>query len=322
MRISIVLCTWNGERYLGPQLDSLLAQTRRPDEIVVADDVSSDGTWALLEAFTARARALGIDVDLRRNPVNLGYVGNFSAGLLRATGDLLFLCDQDDVWHPEKLERMEAEFLRRPGLGLLHTDARLVDADGGDLGCSLFEALEMTREELEAEHSGRAFEVQLRRNTVTGATAALRSALLPGVLPVPAGWVHDEWLAMAFSMRSQVDCLEWPSIDYRQHGANQIGIRRRTAAEKLFNPHVDKRGFMAVVAGRLEHVLSTGPGLGLPPEQLREVAGKAAHSRFRAELPRSAPRRVGAVLREVRTGRYRRYSSGLRSILSDLVDLN
>lgn len=322
MRISIVLCTWNGERFLPAQLDSLLAQSRRPDEIVIADDVSSDGTWALLEAFAERARAHGIDVDLYRNPVNLGYVLNFSAGLQRATGDLLFLCDQDDVWHPEKLERMEAEFLRRPGLGLLHTDARLVDADGGDLECGLFEALEMTPEEIAAEHEGRAFDVQLRRNTVTGATAALRSALLPGVLPVPEGWIHDEWLAIAFSTRGMVDCLEWPSIDYRQHGGNQIGIRRRTTAEKLFNPQVDKRGFMDIVARRLEHILRTEPGLGMPEDQRREMEGKAVHARFRAGLPRSAPARVAAVLREALSGRYRRYSSGLRSILSDLVDLN
>lgn len=322
MRISIVLCTWNGERHLQPQLDSLLAQTRRPDEIVVADDLSADGTWALVDAFATRARGLGIEVDVRRNPVNLGYVENFSAGLRRATGDLLFLCDQDDVWHVEKLARMEAEFLRRPGLGLLHTDARLVDAAGADMQCSLFEALEMTADEIGGEHAGRAFEVLLRRNTVTGATAALRAALLPGVLPVPAGWVHDEWLAIAISTRAEVDCLEWPSIDYRQHGANQIGIRRRTTAEKLFNPHVDKRGFMDVVARRLEHVLHTQSGLCLAPGQLRELTGKAVHSRFRADLPRSAPRRVAAVLREARTGRYGRYSSGLRSILSDLVDLN
>lgn len=322
MRISIVLCTWNGERYLPPQLDSLLAQTRRPDQVVVNDDASADGTWALLEAFAARARAMDIAVDLQRNPANLGYVRNFADGLGRATGDLLFLCDQDDVWHPEKLERMEAEFLRRPGLGLLHTDARLVDADGGDLGCSLFEALEMTPEEIGDEHAGRAFDVQLRRNTVTGATAALRRELLPGVLPVPEGWVHDEWLALAFSTRAQVDCLEWASIDYRQHGGNQIGIRRRTAAERLFDPRMDKREFMDRIASRLEHFLLTETGLGLQRAQREDLAGKAAHARFRAELPRAAAKRVPAVLREARSGRYRRYASGLRSIVSDLVDLN
>lgn len=322
MKVSVVLCTWNGERFLQPQLDSLLAQTRLPDEIVVADDVSSDGSMALLEAFALRARAAGVAVDLRRNPANLGYVANFSAGLQRATGDLLFLCDQDDAWHPEKLARMEAEFLRRPELGLLHTDARLVDAAGADLGCSLFEALEMTPAEIAAEHAGDAFDVLLRRNTVTGATAALRARLLPGVLPVPEGWIHDEWLALALSTRAVVDCLEWPSIGYRQHDANQIGIRRRSAAEKLFDPRVDKRGFMDRVASRLEQVLATGPGLQLSAARRGELEARAAHARFRSQLPGRAWTRVPAVLREAARGRYGRWSSGLRSVLSDLVDIN
>lgn len=322
MRISIVLCTWNGERFLGEQLDSLLAQARLPDQLVIADDVSTDGTWALLQAFALRARALGVDVDLYRNPVNLGYVRNFSGGLLRADGDLLFLCDQDDVWHPDKLARMESEFLRRPELGLLHTDARLVDADGRDMKCGLFEALGMGRDELRAENEGRAFDVQLRRNTVTGATAALRASALPGALPVPEGWVHDEWLGMVVSARGVVDCLQWPSIDYRQHGGNQIGIRRRTMAEKLFNAGVDKRDFMDRVAGRLERILQAGSVLDLSVEQRREMEGKAMHARFRAGLPGAPLARLAAVLGEARTGRYGRYSSGLRSILSDLVDLN
>lgn len=322
MRISIVLCTFNGERFLDMQLDSLLAQTRLPDQLVIADDVSTDGTWRLLQAFAPRARAMGVDVDLYRNPVNLGYVRNFSEGLLRANGDLLFLCDQDDVWHPDKLARMESEFLRRPELGLLHTDARLVDADGRDMGCSLFEALGMSAEEFRAENEGRAFEVQLRRNTVTGATAALRASALADALPVPDGWVHDEWLGMVVAARGVVDCLQWPSIDYRQHGGNQIGIRRRTLGERLFNAGVDKREFMDRVAGRLERILQAGSVLELSAGQRSEMAGKALHSRFRADLPRAPLARFSAVLGEARSGRYRRYSSGLRSILSDLVDLN
>lgn len=129
MRISIVLCTYNGESFLREQLDSLLAQTRQPDEIVIADDASTDATWTILQGFARQASDAGIAVDLQRNPANLGYVENFTAALRRATGDLVFLSNQDDVWHPDKLRRMAEEFRQRPELGLLHTDARLVDRD-------------------------------------------------------------------------------------------------------------------------------------------------------------------------------------------------
>ncbi|MCR6663106.1 MAG: glycosyltransferase family 2 protein [Luteimonas sp.] len=323
MRVSVALCTYNGARFLGEQLDSLLAQVRIPDEIVVTDDASTDDTFDRLRAFSERASGDGIDVDLRRNPGNVGFAANFDATLRRTTGDIVFLCDQDDLWHPDKLARMLAEFERRPRLGLLHTDARLVDADGRDTGCGLFEALEMTRAEIEAEHAGRAFDVLLRRNTVTGATAAIRRQALVDALPVPPGWVHDEWLALRCSLSWEVDCLEWASIDYRQHGGNQIGMRRRTLREKLAGIDRPKRVFMADVADRLQLFLQRcdDAGLDLPADKRAEIEARIAHARFRAALPVAAFARLLALLGEVRTGRYGRYSSGWRSIASDVMDL-
>lgn len=323
VRISVALCTYQGAAYLQQQLDSLLAQERRPDEVVVGDDGSSDATFELLASFAEHARSEGIRVDLVRNPVNLGYAANFDATLRRANGDVVFLSDQDDVWRPDKIARMAAEFERRPMLGLLHTDAWLVDAEGRDLGCGLFEALEMTRAEIDAEHAGRAFDVLLRRNTVTGATMAIRRDALDGALPIPLGWVHDEWLALRCSLSWQVDCLEWASIDYRQHGGNQIGMRRRTLREKLAGIDRPKRVFMADVADRLQQFLrwSEATGQTLPADKCAEMEARIAHARFRAAMPTAALPRLRAVVGEMRTGRYGRYSSGWRSIASDIVDL-
>ncbi len=324
MRISVALCTYNGERYLPQQLDSLLRQERIPDQIVIRDDVSADGTWALLENFAVEARGHGTEVDMQRNEGNLGYVRNFERALAAADGDLVFLCDQDDVWHEEKIQRMAEEFMHRPALGLLHTDARLVDGEGRSLKLGLFEALEVTTEEIAAEHAGGAFDVLLRRNTVTGATMALRRTLLPALLPIPEGWVHDEWLAMGVSVQAQVDCLAWVSIDYRQHGANQIGVRRRTLGEKVLRTGMRKREFMGHVAQRLTLALDhlSARGLMLPPDKLEQIHERIAHARFRAALPRQVFSRWPLVMAEARRGRYAQYSSGLRSVFSDLLDLN
>lgn len=323
VRVSVAMCTYNGARFLQQQLDSLAAQRRRPDEVIIGDDGSSDTTLALLQRFVDAAPE-DMRVDLQRNPVNLGYAANFDATLRRTSGDVVFLCDQDDAWHPEKIERMAAEFAARPRLGLLHTDARLVDAEGRDLGCGLFEALEMTEAEIAAEHEGRAFDVLLRRNTVTGATAAIRREAMLDALPIADGWVHDEWLALRSSLAWQVDCLRWPSIDYRQHDANQIGMRRRTLREKLAGIDRPKRVFMRDVAERLERFVQRcdAAGLALPVDKRADVLARIDHARFRAQLPHAPVARLGAVLAESRSGRYRRYSSGWRSIASDLVDLN
>jgi glycosyltransferase involved in cell wall biosynthesis len=322
MRLSIVLCTYNGERFLREQLDSYLAQTRLPDEIVIADDASTDATWPMLEAFAGRARERGIAILASRNPRNLGYVRNFSEALPRAGGDLLFLSDQDDVWHPEKLQRMAGEFERRPQLGLLHTDARLIDADGADLGCSLFAALELTAAEIDAEHRGDAFHVLLRRNTATGATLALRRGLLPSPMRVPPRWIHDEWLAMAVACRAQVDCLEWASIDYRQHGGNQIGATPRTLAQKLAGSgRPGKREYMRRVAGGMRELLAHAQGgmLDMSEARVRDLQARIAHAELRASLEPRFWKRWPQVAMEVRSGRYRAYSAGLRSIASDLL---
>lgn len=321
-RLSIVLCTYNGAAFLQPQLDSLLTQTRLPDEIVIGDDGSTDASMDILQAFARRAREAGITVQLRRNRENLGYVGNFSAGLLAAEGELLFLCDQDDVWRADKLARMAERFEREPSLLLLHSDARLVDAQSHSLQCSLFDALQMTSQEKQAIHAGHAFEVVLRRSFVTGATAALRRRLVDLALPVETGWIHDEWLAAVAAAIGRVDFIDEPLIDYRQHGANQIGMRRRTLAMKwrdLWLPRGHLLFDEAVRLRRLEAFLAHGE-FGGGVERVAQVRHKSSHFDRRVaigRLPRL--RRLTAIIREARSGCYRCYGTGARSMLRDLL---
>src|SRR5947208_14214106 len=102
--ISVAMCTYNGERFLKEQLESLAAQTRQPDELVVCDDRSTDSTPHIVEAF---ARAAPFPVRLEVNDRCLGSTKNFEHAILRCTGALIALSDQDDVWHPEKLALQE-----------------------------------------------------------------------------------------------------------------------------------------------------------------------------------------------------------------------
>ncbi|WP_414540789.1 glycosyltransferase family 2 protein [Stenotrophomonas forensis] len=232
-RIGVALCTYNGARYLQAQLDSILDQDFPVSEVVIGDDGSSDQTLPLLQAFEVRAQALGIRVEIARHPRNLGYVRNFADALQRCQADILFLCDQDDVWHPGRVSRYVQCFRADPGLLLVHSDARLVDAQGAPVGQRLLEVLVVHPAEVELERSGRAIDAILLRNFVTGATCALRRSLLEGALPVPPGWSHDEWLAVHASLRGGLDMLAEPTIDYRQHGNNQIGASRRGFLQRL-----------------------------------------------------------------------------------------
>ncbi len=133
-RIGVALCTYNGARYLQAQLDSILDQDLPVNEVMIGDDGSSDQTLQLLQAFVPRAQALGIRVEIVQHARNLGYVRNFADALMRCQADILFLCDQDDVWHPGRVRRYVERFHADQGLLLLHSDAWLVDAQGAPLG--------------------------------------------------------------------------------------------------------------------------------------------------------------------------------------------
>jgi glycosyltransferase involved in cell wall biosynthesis len=319
---SVVLCTYNGEKYLQQQLDSLLAQSRLPEQIVAVDDVSTDRTWEILGAFTEQARKSGITIDVQRNPHNLGYVRNFEAALQRAGTDMIFVCDQDDVWDHEKLAVMHERFAADPDLQLLHSDARLVDAKLRDLGCSLFDALEFGPDELRREHEGYGFDVLLRRSVVTGATLAFRRSLLDVAVPFGDGWIHDEWLAIVASAIGKVDVVERKLIDYRQHGANQLGMRRRTLDVKVREIGLSRAQLLRNDARRMESLLQRL--CLLPVAQARQIPArvqdKLDHTRVRMHITDLARiKRISPILKEYACGRYRRYGAGVRSVLRDLM---
>ncbi|WP_313460421.1 glycosyltransferase family 2 protein [Stenotrophomonas sp.] len=232
-RVGVALCTYNGAPYLPAQLDSILAQSMPVDEIVVGDDGSSDTTLAVLEAYQARAAARGIRMEVVQHVRNLGYVLNFSDALQRSRADIVFLCDQDDVWHTDRVRTFVARFNDDPSLLLLHGDARLVDGTGQPLGATLLDTLRVHPAELALERSGQALDAILLRNFVTGATCALRRTLLPASLPVPPRWSHDEWLAVVASLQGGLDVVRECTVDYRQHGGNQIGASRRSFLQRL-----------------------------------------------------------------------------------------
>jgi hypothetical protein len=321
--ISIAVCTYQGERYLREQLESLFAQTCLPQEIVVFDDASRDGTWDLVQEFARQAPGRGVRMSTYRNPENVGYVANFQHALRATREEIVFLCDQDDIWHPRKLERFVAEFDRRPDLLMLHSDARLVDGDGKSIDCGLFEALEVSRDELSAVHGGQAFDVLLRRNIVTGAAMAVRRRVFEAGLEVPQGWIHDEWLAIVAATSGEVDCLEEPTIDYRQHGANQIGARRRSFVERLSGGGMSRGDFMSRTLARTQTLLcQTRAGhLQLDENATQNLLDRLEHARFRAAPPFEWFSRLRGVLREYTSGRYARFSNGPRSAISDLLRL-
>lgn len=319
VRVSVVLCTFNGEAFVREQLASVLAQTRPVDEIVVSDDASVDACLGRVHESLAGFRGdLRIDV----NAAPLGVARNFEKALQLIHGDVCFLCDQDDVWRADKIQRMVAAFEREPELMLLHSDARIIDEAGTRTGATLFRALRIHPRDLAAYDAGDALSVLLRRNIVTGATVAVRRELLDHALPIPDGYWHDEWLALIAAAVGSIRRIDEPLIDYRIHGRNQAGLREVMPSARIRAAVSGRGGFHAERARKLDALLERLGCLGslLPAAQRDLVEACRDHWHLRANLPPRRARRARAVLDEWRSGRYRQFSNGWRAILRDLVE--
>lgn len=315
MRVSVALCTHQGERWIEEQLRSILAQSVPVAEIVVGDDASTDRT---LEIVRAVASETDVPVRIREHEVALGVAANFADAIAATTGDVVALSDQDDVWHPDRLERLLPHL---DGVALVHSDARLVDADGRPLGATLADSLEMSAWERAAMADGRALEALLRRNLVTGATAIVRRDAAVAALPVPAGWIHDEWIAMCAALGDGVRFVPEQTIDYRQHGGNQIGVQRLGLGDKVRRLLEADSGKHALKAERATSLATEAARRGLATGAALDVlVEKARHERDRARLPRPRLLRVPRVLSGIAAGRYRRYSRGAIDIARDLLE--
>lgn len=312
--VSVALCTYQGERFVAGQLDSIARQTLQPAEVVVCDDASTDGTRDLVERFAAAAP---FPVRIHVNPERLGVTANFSSAMSLCQGSIIALSDQDDVWFPRKLERLATVLRERPEVGAAFSDAELVDGDERPLGHSMFEATQFSKRRQRRFIAGRALEVVLAQPVVCGATLAFRSELRQLLLPIPTTGLHDEWLAALMCAVTEVAVISEPLVRYRQHGSNQIGAPASGARAKLA-----RRRAQGVLGDEVSHYRAMAERLASHAqgtEHQRAVdllTRKVTHLKFRYGLPHH---RIYPILNELVHGRYHRYSRGLESAGFDLL---
>src|SRR5437763_17010761 len=134
-KFSVAMCTHNGAPFVEEQLKSISSQSRLPDEVIVCDDCSHDETARIVERFSEVAP---FPLRLIVNSTNFGVVKNFEQAISLCTGDIIALCDQDDVWQPTKLARIETAFDESPAAGLVFMDAELIDEQLRPTGRSLW----------------------------------------------------------------------------------------------------------------------------------------------------------------------------------------
>jgi glycosyltransferase involved in cell wall biosynthesis len=317
LRISVALCTYNGAAFLRQQLISIATQTRPPGELVVCDDASTDDTRKILSAFRAEA---SFPVRLYFNQTNLGSTKNFAQAIELCDGDVIALADQDDVWHIEKLAHIESAFAASPDLAALFSNGSLIDGQGQSLRGSLWQSVGFLGGKQSAVRANKGFDVLLRGNFVTGATLSFRSRDKSLLLPIPAGWVHDYWIATLLAVASRIDYIDAELIQYRCHASQQLGVKRHFARQwrQLFE--TNKHAYLDAEKKWLQlYERLSGNGLSPDAPEMVKCRAGAAHMRRRGDLPRQRLRRLPIMLKDICNGSYFRYSSGLSSVLRDIL---
>jgi glycosyltransferase involved in cell wall biosynthesis len=318
------MCTYNGAEFLPAQLESIVVQTRKPDEIVICDDGSTDQTRTVLEKFAAESP---VPVSLHFNEQNIGSVKNFEQAIRLCSGDVIALSDQDDLWRTDKLQLFQAAFEKSPSAGLVFSDAEIVDEDLNSLHRRMWNDVGFNAHKKKLVRSGRALEVLTTGWTVTGATMAFRSHLVKVSLPIPDGiaMIHDGWIALTIAAVADVVALDEPLIQYRQHKKQQIGapMRAETTSEPQSVQTALRRrnnsADLARILEKLEERLLAQAASYDTRKALSFVSDYSFHLNVRANLPQRRLNRVPRILRELLTLRYHEYANGFKSAAKDLV---
>lgn len=220
LNIDILLSTFNGEHFLREQIASIQRQSHSNWRLLIRDDGSYDGTTRVVQEFAATdERILILPVGS-----HMGPVGSYSLLLQASNADYVMLCDQDDIWYPDKISLTLAKMISVEGQSedgtpvLIHTDLKVVDRHGVVMADSFWQF----------QHLDPGIAASLNRlvvqNVATGCTMMINSPLLSLVVPVPgAAVMYDWWIALVACALGRVAHLEDKTVGYRQHGANHLG---------------------------------------------------------------------------------------------------
>ena len=273
VNLSVLLATYNGEKYLPGLLASLSAQTLRCFQVLYQDDGSSDKTSEIISRWAEKDSRFHA---ASHQGEHLGAAGNFISLLSQCKGDLIFLCDQDDVWEADKLETMVREYsdlLPARGMPpesgmtcppiLIHSDASVIDEDGHQLHPSFF------------VHQGwdpRAVTLNrlLVQNNVTGCLMMMNRPLADLVIShgdPSKMFMHDWFIALSAASFGLIHFCNRPLVRYRQHGDNSIGASQRSLVCRGFKALGRRRQSRARIALTYSHAAAFREAYGssLPP---------------------------------------------------------
>ncbi|QKJ64405.1 glycosyltransferase family 2 protein [Flavobacterium sp. M31R6] len=222
MKLSVAMCTYNGDKFIASQLSSILEQTIPVDEIVICDDGSNDKT---LEIISRIQQENPNKINLFRNPVNLGSTKNFEKAIDLCSGDYIFLADQDDIWKKDKVQKILDVFDQNPNAEGVFSNADLIDENSNLISSmTIWDTVFFLEKELPKPIDF--FNVVSKNgNIVTGATLCIRKHVKDFITNFKDDVLHDEKIATLLILRKSLYYSSENLISYRIHNKQQVGMK-------------------------------------------------------------------------------------------------
>lgn len=229
IKVSVAMATYNGACYIEEQLKSICLQTIKPDEIVISDDGSKDVTIDIVKRIASSEVAEGIDFKILRDNPRHGYCGNFEWALKHTSGDYIFLCDQDDIWLPTKVEKV-LQFLKcYPKVSCVFHDASLIDKNNNPIKSGTFWLhrplnMDVNQDGVFMFRREEFLEQIVSQPICNGMVMCVSKELVRNSIPFPKiKGFHDQWLTFCAIMEDSCYYLDQKLAFYRLHGQNMAG---------------------------------------------------------------------------------------------------
>ncbi len=321
--VSIAMATYNGEKFISEQLDSILSQSHSNLEIIVCDDGSTDSTPDVLQKYSQKDDR----IKLFFNEKNLGLIKNFEKAISLCQGKYIALSDQDDVWEPKKIELLLAHLSAMHDTGYVFSDAYVVDETLQSKNYTLWESKNFSScADDFNQHPDKQVKILLKYPIVFGMSMMFKSTLKEFIFPFSSNFSHDNWISLIGSSTGlRGYALPQPLVYYRQHKRQMCGVKKDTIMDTVttvvsipsqsyiqeLNAYTDLGIRLISIAQKLEtpYLLSAH----------NVVNEKIAHLQQRIFI-RKANRilKFKLVAKELFTLRYFLFSNGIKSIIRDL----
>lgn len=215
--VSVAMATYNGEKYIKEQLESIISQTYKNIEVVITDDASTDDTIKVINEFKNKHGFIKVFLS----DINKGVTQTFEHSFTKCGGDFIAISDQDDIWEPNKIETLLAGLDQEDAV---YSNSLLIDKTGKSLHKEFKSLMK-----LQSYYDGSPF---LMGNCIPGHTILMKTGFAKTILPLPRGMMFDRWISFCAASNNGIKYVDKPLVRYRQHENNSVGVGRSKKKEK------------------------------------------------------------------------------------------